>query len=163
MKLLYYAFQWHELHAINITKPMTSLPCTHTPHTTTKTTRGEKREEKDQPWWQYDLEFILVQQYFLWLLHLLFCFPNLQVIKDATQGSESGKTISLYVLDALICIDHERFFLNQLQSRGFLRSCLMNISNISVQVCILSTIKSLSIREKNILIHIKFCHKMLLH
>lgn len=55
------------------------------------------------------------------------------VIKDATQGSESGKTISLYVLDALICIDHERFFLNQLQSRGFLRSCLMNISNISLQ------------------------------
>ncbi|XP_021760813.1 nuclear pore complex protein NUP205-like [Chenopodium quinoa] len=55
------------------------------------------------------------------------------VIKDATQGSESGKTISHFVLDALICIDHEKFFLNQLQSRGFLRSCLMSISNFSHQ------------------------------
>lgn len=55
------------------------------------------------------------------------------VIKDATQGSEPGKTISLYVLDALICIDHEKYFLSQLQSRGFLRSCLMNISNVSYQ------------------------------
>ncbi|XP_021855676.2 nuclear pore complex protein NUP205 [Spinacia oleracea] len=55
------------------------------------------------------------------------------VIKDATQGSESGKTISHFVLDALICIDHDKFFLNQLQSRGFLRSCLMSISNFSHQ------------------------------
>ncbi|KAK9269394.1 hypothetical protein L1049_001167 [Liquidambar formosana] len=55
------------------------------------------------------------------------------VIKDATQGSESGKTISLYVLDALVCIDHEKFFLGQLQSRGFLRSCLVSISNVSYQ------------------------------
>ncbi|CAJ2632760.1 unnamed protein product [Trifolium pratense] len=55
------------------------------------------------------------------------------VIKDATHGSEPGKTISLYVLDALICIDHERYFLSQLQSRGFLRSCLNAISNISNQ------------------------------
>ncbi|XP_022143113.1 nuclear pore complex protein NUP205 [Momordica charantia] len=55
------------------------------------------------------------------------------VIKDATQGSEPGKTISLYILDALICIDHDRFFLNQLQSRGFLKSCLISISNVSLQ------------------------------
>ncbi|XP_022729594.1 nuclear pore complex protein NUP205 isoform X10 [Durio zibethinus] len=55
------------------------------------------------------------------------------VIKDATQGSEPGKTISLYVLDAVVCIDHERYFLSQLQSRGFLRSCLMSISNYSCQ------------------------------
>ncbi|XP_070003798.1 nuclear pore complex protein NUP205 [Nicotiana sylvestris] len=53
------------------------------------------------------------------------------IIKDATHGSESGKTISLYVLDALICIDHEKFFLSQLQSRGFLRSCLVSINNFS--------------------------------
>ncbi|CAL0304986.1 unnamed protein product [Lupinus luteus] len=52
------------------------------------------------------------------------------VIKDATHGSEPGKTISLYVLDALICIDHERYFLNQLQSRGFLRSCFTAISSV---------------------------------
>ncbi|XP_019417068.1 PREDICTED: nuclear pore complex protein NUP205-like isoform X6 [Lupinus angustifolius] len=55
------------------------------------------------------------------------------VIKDATHGSEPGKTISLYVLDALICIDHERYFLNQLQSRGFLRSCFTAISSVSNQ------------------------------
>lgn len=52
-------------------------------------------------------------------------------IKDATQGSESGKMMALFVLDALICIDHDKFFLSQLQSRGFLRSCLMSISNVS--------------------------------
>ncbi|KAL5838519.1 hypothetical protein ACOSQ3_015688 [Xanthoceras sorbifolium] len=55
------------------------------------------------------------------------------VIKDAVQGSEPGKTIALYVLDALICIDHEKYFLNQFQSRGFLRACLTNISNVSHQ------------------------------
>lgn len=55
------------------------------------------------------------------------------VIKDATHGSESGKTISLYVLDALVCIDHDKFFLGQLQSRGFLKSCFSSISNISYQ------------------------------
>ncbi|KAK4343497.1 hypothetical protein RND71_036591 [Anisodus tanguticus] len=54
-----------------------------------------------------------------------------KIIKDATHGSESGKTILLYVLDALICIDHEKFFLSQMQSRGFLRSCLVNINNFS--------------------------------
>ncbi|KAH1246941.1 Nuclear pore complex protein NUP205 [Glycine max] len=55
------------------------------------------------------------------------------VVKDATHGSEPGKTISLYVLDALINIDHERFFLSQLQSRGFLRSCFTAISNVCNQ------------------------------
>ncbi|CAH9088046.1 unnamed protein product [Cuscuta europaea] len=55
------------------------------------------------------------------------------VIKDATHGSESAKTISLYVLDSLISYDHEKFFLNQLQSRGFFRSCLISISNFSFQ------------------------------
>ncbi|KAK9071344.1 hypothetical protein SSX86_009912 [Deinandra increscens subsp. villosa] len=54
-------------------------------------------------------------------------------IKDATQGNESGKIMALFVLDALICIDHEKFFLSQLQSRGFLRSCLTSISNVSYQ------------------------------
>lgn len=43
--------------------------------------------------------------------------------------------MALFVLDALICIDHEKFFLSQLQSRGFLRSCLTSISNVSYQVC----------------------------
>ncbi|CAM8923419.1 unnamed protein product [Rhodiola kirilowii] len=55
------------------------------------------------------------------------------IIKDATQGSESGKTIALYVLDAFVAMDQEKFLLGQLQSRGFLRSCLMNISNFTYQ------------------------------
>ncbi|KAK2984101.1 hypothetical protein RJ640_018126, partial [Escallonia rubra] len=55
------------------------------------------------------------------------------VLRDASQGSESAKTMTLYILDALICIDHEKFFLSQLQSRGFLRSCFSTISNVSFQ------------------------------
>ncbi|MQL73492.1 hypothetical protein Taro_005836 [Colocasia esculenta] len=55
------------------------------------------------------------------------------VTRDATQGSEAAKALSLYVLDAFISIDQERFFLGQLQSRGFLRSCLMDISNFTCQ------------------------------
>ncbi|WCJ29645.1 Nuclear pore complex protein NUP205 [Euphorbia peplus] len=55
------------------------------------------------------------------------------VTKDATRGSEPGKTTALYVLDSLICIDHDKYFFSQLQSRGFLRSCLTSISNISYQ------------------------------
>ncbi|XP_031385732.1 nuclear pore complex protein NUP205 isoform X2 [Punica granatum] len=53
------------------------------------------------------------------------------VTKDAVHGSEPGKTVSFYVLDALICVDQDKYFLNQLQSRGFLRSCLMGIGNFS--------------------------------
>ncbi|KAK4781282.1 hypothetical protein SAY87_017388 [Trapa incisa] len=53
------------------------------------------------------------------------------VTKDAVQGSEPGKALSFYVLDALICVDQEKYFLNQLQSRGFLRSSLMSIGNFS--------------------------------
>ncbi|OMO81108.1 hypothetical protein CCACVL1_12606 [Corchorus capsularis] len=57
------------------------------------------------------------------------------VLKDATQGSEPGKTVSLYVLDALVCIDNDKdkYFLNQLQSRGFLRLCLTSISSFACQ------------------------------
>ncbi|PUZ74590.1 hypothetical protein GQ55_1G077200 [Panicum hallii var. hallii] len=51
------------------------------------------------------------------------------VTKDAVHGSEAGKAISFYVLDALISIDHEKYFLNQLQSRGILRSCLSDVTN----------------------------------
>lgn len=51
------------------------------------------------------------------------------VTKDAIHGSEAGKAISFYVLDSLISIDHDKYFLNQLQSRGILRSCLSDVSN----------------------------------
>ncbi|WOL09223.1 nuclear pore complex protein [Canna indica] len=53
------------------------------------------------------------------------------VMKDAMKGSEVGKAVSFYVLDAFLSIDHEKFFLNQLQNRGILRSCLTEISNFS--------------------------------
>ncbi|XP_010250099.1 PREDICTED: nuclear pore complex protein NUP205 [Nelumbo nucifera] len=55
------------------------------------------------------------------------------VTKDAIHGSEAGKTIAIYVLDAFTSIDQEKFFLNQLQSRGFLRSCFADLSNLSSQ------------------------------
>ncbi|KAG8058444.1 hypothetical protein GUJ93_ZPchr0002g26266 [Zizania palustris] len=51
------------------------------------------------------------------------------VAKDAIHGSEAGKAISFYVLDSFISIDHDKYFLNQLQSRGILRSCLSDVSN----------------------------------
>ncbi|CAN6243490.1 unnamed protein product [Urochloa humidicola] len=51
------------------------------------------------------------------------------VTKDAVHGSETGKAISFYVLDALISIDNEKYFLNQLQSRGILRSCLSDVTH----------------------------------
>lgn len=64
------------------------------------------------------------------------CFHHYfnQIIKDVKQGSESVKTIALYVLEAFVTMDHENFLLGQLQSRGFLRSCLSNISNFTYQV-----------------------------
>jgi nuclear pore complex protein Nup205 len=61
----------------------------------------------------------------------------LQVTKDAVHGSETGRAISFYVLDALISIDHEKYFLNQLQSRGILRSCLSDVTNYLSKVWIL--------------------------
>nr|CAB3446029.1 unnamed protein product [Digitaria exilis] len=63
------------------------------------------------------------------------------VAKDAVHGSETGKAISFYVLDALIGIDHEKYFLNQLQSRGILRSCLSDVTNY------LSKVKNKIVRE----------------
>lgn len=56
------------------------------------------------------------------------------MVKDAIEGSEAIKSMSLYVLDACISIDKDRFFLSCLQSRGFLRACLGSISNFSYQV-----------------------------
>ncbi|GJN19280.1 hypothetical protein PR202_gb06537 [Eleusine coracana subsp. coracana] len=65
------------------------------------------------------------------LVHILLLMGKLHhfVTKDAVHGSETGRAISFYVLDALISIDHEKYFLNQLQSRGILRSCLSDVTN----------------------------------
>ncbi|XP_051130999.1 nuclear pore complex protein NUP205 [Andrographis paniculata] len=83
------------------------------------------------------------------------------VIRDATQGSESVKTMSLHVLDALICVDHEKFFLSQLQSRGFLRTCLMNISNFSYQegVFSLDSMQRLCTLEAELSLLLRISHK----
>ncbi|KAK6156483.1 hypothetical protein DH2020_010731 [Rehmannia glutinosa] len=83
------------------------------------------------------------------------------VIKDATQGSESVKTLSFYVLDALISVDHEKFFLSQLQSRGFLRTCFMNISNISCQDggFSLDSMQRLCTLEAQLSLLLRICHK----
>lgn len=83
------------------------------------------------------------------------------VMKDTIQGSESGKAIALYILDALISVDHEKYFLSQIQSRGFLRSCFTSISNFSYQdggrsfnslqrVCVLEAELSLLLRVSHI-------------
>ncbi|OEL25614.1 Nuclear pore complex protein NUP205 [Dichanthelium oligosanthes] len=56
------------------------------------------------------------------------------VTRDAVHGSEAGKAISFYVLDALISIDHEKYFLNQLQSRGILRSCLSDVTHFLLKL-----------------------------
>ncbi|KAL8040622.1 hypothetical protein ABFX02_10G109900 [Erythranthe guttata] len=83
------------------------------------------------------------------------------VIKDATQGSESVKTMSLYVIDALICVDHEKFFLSQLQSRGFLRSCFLNMSNFSYQDggFSLDSMHRLCTLEAEFSLLLRICHK----
>ncbi|KAI3802991.1 hypothetical protein L1987_31138 [Smallanthus sonchifolius] len=83
------------------------------------------------------------------------------VIKDATQGSESGKIMALFVLDALICIDHEKFFLSQLQSRGFLRSCFMSISNASYQDSMhsIDPLQQLCAHEAQLALLLRISHK----
>ncbi|XP_076958818.1 nuclear pore complex protein NUP205-like [Bidens hawaiensis] len=83
------------------------------------------------------------------------------VIKDATQASESGKIMALFVLDALICIDREKFFLNQLQSRGFLRSCLMSISNASYKDSIhsMDPLQRLCALEAQLALLLRISHK----
>ncbi|XP_040371230.1 nuclear pore complex protein NUP205 [Rosa chinensis] len=51
------------------------------------------------------------------------------VISDASQGSEKMKTMSLYVLDALLIVDDEKYFLQKLQTTGFLRNCIESLSD----------------------------------
>ncbi|XP_058074466.1 nuclear pore complex protein NUP205 [Magnolia sinica] len=95
------------------------------------------REEQDE---EDDLDLLKIDKEQAELAHANFSILRKEaqaildlVTKDAIQGSEAGKSISLYVLDAFVSIDQERFFLSQLQSRGFLRSCFTNISNVSHQ------------------------------
>ncbi|ONK81042.1 uncharacterized protein A4U43_C01F24610 [Asparagus officinalis] len=82
------------------------------------------------------------------------------VTKDATQGSEAGKAISLYVLDAFISIDQEKFFLNQLQSRGILRSCLTDISNVPYKDgrCSLESLQRFCTLEAQLLLLLRISH-----
>eukprot|EP01018_Ginkgo_biloba_P012319 Gb_31636 [translate_table: standard] len=59
------------------------------------------------------------------------------VAKDATQGSEVGKAMAFYVLDALLSFDQDQVFLSQLQSRGLLHGCFSDISSNSYQAVLL--------------------------
>lgn len=65
------------------------------------------------------------------------------VARDATNGSETGKAMAYYVLDALLAVDHHQVFLSQLQSRGLLHSCLAEISSNSYQAILLPSAESL--------------------
>ena len=58
----------------------------------------------------------------------------MQLAKDITQGSEMGKAMAFYTLDALVAIDTDQAILTQLQSRGLLQGCLQDISANSYQV-----------------------------
>ncbi|KAG0620095.1 hypothetical protein M758_4G188900 [Ceratodon purpureus] len=65
------------------------------------------------------------------------------VSRDATNGSEVGKSMAYYVLDALLAVDHHQVFLSQLQSRGLLHSCLAEISSNSYQAILLPSAESM--------------------
>ncbi|XP_065016073.1 nuclear pore complex protein NUP205-like isoform X2 [Musa acuminata AAA Group] len=82
------------------------------------------------------------------------------VTKDAMQGSEVGKALSFYVLDAFLSVDHEMFFLNQLQSRGILRSCLMDISNFSCKDtwCSLESMQRINTLEAQLSLLLRVSH-----
>lgn len=104
-----------------------------------------------------------IEDHFLFYLLPLMCtYVYPQVTKDATQGSEAGKAISLYVLDAFISIDQEKFFLNQLQSRGILRSCLTDISNVpyKVSILLLDILNSNSFVLVPFLLYLSLVHKL---
>lgn len=87
------------------------------------------------------------------------------VTKDAMQGSEAGKAISFYVLDAFVSIDQEKFFLNQLQSRGILRSCIMEISNFSCKDggCSLESLQRLCTLEAQLSLLLRISHNYSKH
>ncbi|EFJ32372.1 hypothetical protein SELMODRAFT_439663 [Selaginella moellendorffii] len=59
------------------------------------------------------------------------------VVKDALHGSETGKAIAFYVLEALVAVDRNQLFFGHLQSRGLLNSCFTDISTNSYQALIL--------------------------
>ncbi|PKA64573.1 hypothetical protein AXF42_Ash007319 [Apostasia shenzhenica] len=55
------------------------------------------------------------------------------VTKDAMEGSEAGKAMAFYVLETLVSIDQDKFFLGQLQSKGIFKSSLLEITNSFVK------------------------------
>lgn len=65
------------------------------------------------------------------------------VARDATNGSQIGKAIAYYVLDALLAVDHHQVFLSQLQSRGLLHECMAQLSSNSYQAILLPSADSL--------------------
>eukprot|EP00250_Pteridium_aquilinum_P027366 c3475_g1_i1 orf=80-5854(+) len=66
------------------------------------------------------------------------CVALINVLaKDVAQGSEMGKAMAFYVLDALLRIDSDQVILGQLQSRGLLQACLSDVSTNSYQAVLL--------------------------
>ncbi|GBG63334.1 hypothetical protein CBR_g37692 [Chara braunii] len=63
--------------------------------------------------------------------------------KDATHGSDVGKALAFYVLEALLSIDNQQIFFNQLLSRGLLQSCLGDVSTSSYQAVLFPSTESL--------------------
>ncbi|MCO5564372.1 hypothetical protein L7F22_018032 [Adiantum nelumboides] len=59
------------------------------------------------------------------------------VAKDVSQGSEMGKAMAFYALDALLGIDYDQIIFSQLQNRGLLQACLIDISTNSYQAVLL--------------------------
>ncbi|KAI5084575.1 hypothetical protein GOP47_0000744 [Adiantum capillus-veneris] len=57
--------------------------------------------------------------------------------KDLSQGSEMGKAMACYALDALLGIDSDLIILSQLQNRGLLQACLVDVSTNSYQAVLL--------------------------
>lgn len=57
--------------------------------------------------------------------------------KDITQGTETGKIMAFYALDAVLGMDSDQVILSQLQSRGLLQSCLRDISTNSYQAVLM--------------------------
>ncbi|KAK1264926.1 hypothetical protein QJS04_geneDACA016129 [Acorus gramineus] len=97
-------------------------------------------------------EFLRRRYYYWFLIAFL--------TKDALQGNEAGKAVSLHVLDTLISIDQERDFLNQLQSRGFVTSCLKDISSFSYQDgwYSLDSLQRVCTLEAKIALLLRICH-----
>ncbi|GAQ82869.1 nuclear pore complex protein Nup205 [Klebsormidium nitens] len=83
------------------------------------------------------------------------------VARDALQGSEVGRALAFYVLEALIALDTQQAFLSQLQSRGLLQNCLSDVANNAYQLVILpspDSVRKLYTMEAQISLLLRVAH-----